>query len=129
MDFRVPLEVVKVGETPNGQFVLYRITHQDETLMPRWRYCNEELNIYSYGSPEYKVDTKRIYLRGSIKCLDNDIIRVNIEDENDFLYRILKLNTLLTKDKPMLNAYLLTMIEAQKEIYETIKQIKLIWEE
>lgn len=96
------MEYLKVAKLENGDFpdryCEYIITYQDENLLKRSEYHNEELNIYSVDSPEYKTDTKAIYLRGRWKVYDDNVLFMRIEDEASFLDRISKLNAELAVD-------------------------------
>lgn len=80
------LEYQEVFE--NG--VAVRIVHQDEKILKRGRFEDEEVKVFSCRCPDFDCDN--LCIRGVNKKRDNDIFIVSKEEAETIKYRVKKIN-------------------------------------
>ncbi len=82
------LEVKEVARSSRD--VIYQIIYQDEEVLKRGKFSDEELGIISDGNPEYHY--KCLYIKGEYTEQDDNFLIMRNENERDFLDKIEKLN-------------------------------------
>nr|DAP31824.1 MAG TPA: hypothetical protein [Caudoviricetes sp.] len=59
----------------------WRITKQNEEILIRNEFKDEELNVKSFESPEFRKTENKLFIRGSAKRLDDNISICNQEEK------------------------------------------------
>lgn len=59
----------------------WRITKQNEEILKRNNFKDEELNVESLRSPDFLFLTNKLFLRGDVKSQDNNISFCNQEEK------------------------------------------------
>jgi hypothetical protein len=71
---------IEFKELWNDKFA-WKITKQNEEILIRNEFKDEELNVKSFESPEFRKTENKLFIRGSVKRLDDNISICNQEEK------------------------------------------------
>lgn len=92
--FREPKKEVLIIECVEvfDSHVACRIAYQDTDILKRDKFRDSELNVYSFSSFDYELETHTLYLRGEWKEEDNKVILLPIECKAMIEERVKEIN-------------------------------------
>lgn len=74
-------KVLKIEFMPVWDKWAWRITKQNEEILKRNNFKDEELNVESLRSPDFLFLTNKLFLRGDVKSQDDNISICNQEEK------------------------------------------------
>lgn len=85
-------DLIRVQYGKFGDVCLAKIIYQNFDIFPRGEFKDEELNVYSVDGPSYNIQNNKILILGSCEYIDDDFIKIPLDDLNYFKCTIEELN-------------------------------------